>query len=96
MVDLNKNFETWQGITKEDDVLNDVRQMHSSENSDEHEAEVVGFQKENEEVTPPSHDMLLAMQIFWKILLFCNTDQWSLLYKLNDAVEQATKHEEKQ
>ena len=36
--------------------------VYSSDNSDEHEADV-GFQEENEEVTPPSRrDMLLAMQ----------------------------------
>ena len=95
MVDLDKNLETWQGVTKED-VLNDVRQMYSLDNSDEHEADV-GFQEENEEVTPPSrHDMLLAVQTLRKGLLFCNADQWSLLCKLDDAVEQAPKHEVKQ
>ena len=48
-----------------------------------------GFQEENEQVTPPSRrDMLLAMQTLRKGLLFRNADQWSLLCKLDDAVEQ--------
>ena len=93
-VDLDENLETRQGI--KEDVLNDVKRMYSSDNSDEHEADV-GFQEENEEVTPPSRrDMLLAVQTLRKGLLFCNADQWSLLCKLDDAVEQATKHEVKQ
>ena len=94
-VDLDENLETRQGVTEED-VLNDVRRMYSSDNSDEHDLDV-GFQEENEEVTPPSRrDMLLAMQTLRKGLLFRNADQWSLLCKLDDAVEQATKHEVKQ
>ena len=60
-VDLDENLEARQGVTEED-VLNDVRRMYGSDNSDEHEADV-GFQEENEEVTHPSRrDMLLAMQ----------------------------------
>ena len=48
-------------------------------------------------MTPPSRrDMLLAMQTLRKALLFCNADQWSLLCKRDDDVEQATKHEVKQ
>ena len=48
-------------------------------------------------MTPPSRrDMLLAMQTLRKGLLFGNADQWSLLCKLDDAVEQATKHEVRQ
>ena len=55
------------------------------------------FQGENEEVTPPSRrDMLLAMQTLRKGLLFRNAEQWSLLCMLDDAVQQATKHEVKQ
>ena len=70
--------------------------MYSSDNSNEHKADV-GFQEENEEVTPPSHcDMLLAVQTLRKGLFFRNANQWSLLCKLDDAVEQATKHEVKQ
>ena len=80
----------------EEDVLNDVKRMYSSDNSDEHEADV-GFQEESKEVTPSSRrDMLLAVQTLRKGLLFRNADQWSLLCKLDDAVEQATKHEVKQ
>ena len=98
-VDLDENLETRQGVTEEVTpcrVLNDVRRMYSSDNSDEHEADV-GFQEENEEVTPPSRrDMLLAVPTLRKGLLFRNADQWSLLCKLDDAVEQATKHEVKQ
>ena len=46
------------------------------------------FQEENEEVTLPSRrDMLLAMQTLRKGLFFCNADQWSLLCKLDDAVD---------
>ena len=94
-VDLDENLETRQGVTEEDG-LNDVRRMYSSDNSNEHETDV-GFQEENEEVTPPSRrDMLLAVQTLRKGLLFRNADQWSLLCKLDDAVEQATKHEVKQ
>ena len=95
MVDLDENLETRQGVTEED-VLNDVRRMYSSDNSDEHEADV-GFQEENEEVTPSSRrDMLLEVQTLRKGLLFRNADQWPLLCKLDDAVEQTTKHEVKQ
>ena len=72
-VDLEENLETRQGVTKED-VLNNVRRMYSSKNSDELKADV-GFQEENEEVTPPSRrDMLLPMQTLRKGLLFCNAD----------------------
>ena len=39
---------------------------------------------------------MLAMQTLRKGLLFRNANQWSLLCKLDDAVEQATKHEVKQ
>ena len=93
-VDLDEYLETRQGVTEED-VLNDVRRMYSSDNSYEHEADV-GFQEENEEVTPlSSRDMLLAVQTLRKGLFFCNAVQWSLLCKLDDAVEQATKHEVK-
>ena len=95
IIGLDENSETRHVVTEED-VLNDVRRMYSSDNSDEHEADV-GFQEENEEVTPTSRrDMLLAMQTITKGMLFCNVDQWSLLCKLDDAVEQATKHEVKQ
>ena len=61
----------------------------ASDNSDEHEADV-GFQEKNEEVTPPSRDMLLAIQTLRKGLFFRNADQWLLFCKLDDAVEQAT------
>ena len=55
------------------------------------------FVVEEVKVTPLSRrDMLLAMQTLRKGLLFRNADQWSLLCKLDDAVEQATKHEVKQ
>ena len=47
-------------------------------------------------ILPSRRDMLLAMQTLRKGLLFRNADQWSLLCKLEDAVEQATKHEVKQ
>ena len=48
-------------------------------------------------MTPPSRrDMLLAMQTLRKELLFRNADQWLLLCKLDDVVEQATKHEVEQ
>ena len=39
---------------------------------------------------------MLAMQTLRKGLLFRNADQWSLLCKHDDGVEQATKHEVKQ
>ena len=88
-------LETRQGVNEED-VPNDVRRMYNSDNSDEHEADV-GFQEENGGVIPPSRrDMLLAMPTLRKGLLFRNPDQWSLLCKLDNAVEQATKHEVKQ
>ena len=68
--------------------------MYSVDN--EHEADL-GFQEESEEVTPPSRcDMLLAIQTLRKGPLFHDADQWSLLCKLDNAVEQATKHEVKQ
>ena len=35
MVDLDENLETQQGVTEED-VLNNVRRMYSSDNSDKH------------------------------------------------------------
>ena len=54
------------------------------------------FQEGNEEVTPPSRRDMLAVQTLRKGLLFRNADQWSLLCKFDDAVEQATKHEVKQ
>ena len=70
--------------------------MYSSDNSDEHEADV-RFQEENWEVTLTSRrGMLLAMQTLRKGLLFRNADQWSLLCKVDDAKEQATKQKVKQ
>ena len=64
-IDLGENLKTRQGVTEED-VLNDVRRMYSSDNSNEHEADV-GFQEENEEVTLPSRrDMLPAVQTLRK------------------------------
>ena len=39
---------------------------------------------------------LLAVQTLRKGLLYRNADQWSLLCKFHDAVEQATKHEVQQ
>ena len=47
-------------------------------------------------IPPSRHDMLLAIQTLRKGLFFRNADQWSLLCKLDDAVEQATKHKIKQ
>ena len=93
-ISFGKNLQTQQSVTKVD-VLNSVRRMHSSEENIEHE-EDKETQVENEVTASTRRDMLKTIRFLWKGLLFLNVDDWSLLSKLDHAVDQATKNEVKQ
>ena len=69
--------------------------MYSSEENIEHE-EDKETQEEKELTTSTRRDMLKAIEILRKGLLFRNVDECSLLSKLDHAVDQATKNEVKQ
>ena len=69
--------------------------MYSSKENIRHE-ENKETQEKNKVTTPTHYDMLKAFETLGKGLLFCNADKWSLLSKLDHAVDQATKNDVKQ
>ena len=87
-IDLDKNLQIQQSIS-EADVLNDVRQMYSSEENIEHE-EGKETKEENKVTALSRRDMLKAIETLRKGLLFLNVDEWSLLSKLDHAVDQCS------
>ena len=88
-----KNLQTQKGVT-EADVLNGVRQMYSSKENIEHKEDKKA-QEENEVTAPTRRDMLKAIETLQKRLLFRNVDEWSLLSKIDHAVDQPNKNKVK-